>query len=101
MRGQQTQGSNISSIFQNTLILGGKQNNLVKYKITIRKVSLKQNRVLDIISDTECLSDNHFDDVRVVELENAYYLIGLNHMFAKIFVYKIGEEVEHKRSLWK
>jgi hypothetical protein len=49
MRGQQTQGSNISSIFQNTLNLGGKQNNLVKYKIAIRKVSLNDNRVLDII----------------------------------------------------
>ena len=34
-------------------------------------------------------------------MENAHYLIGVNYMFAKIFVYKIGEEVEHKRSLWK
>jgi len=34
-------------------------------------------------------------------MENAHYLIGVNCMFAKIFVYKIGEEVEHKRSLWK
>ena len=57
--------------------------------------------MLDIISDKECLSDNRFDEVQVIELENAHYLIGINYMFAKIFVYKIGEEAEHKRSLWK
>lgn len=64
-------------------------------------MSLKENRVLDIVSDNECATDNQFDDARVVESGDACYVIGINFMFAKIFVYKIGEELEHKRSLWK